>query len=290
MNNRIWTALTTPMHPNGEVDHQTLAERLKAQDEAGNGILLLGSTGEGLNLAPEERAAIVANALEQGLNVPLMVGLPGIEQSATLRWLEHLEGLKVQAYLAPVPLYAKPGPRGQYNWFKKLLDASSRSVMIYNIPGRTGAALSPWAMEKLAKHPNLWAVKESGGSLENLAAYRAAAPFVRLFCGDDGLFPEFAALRAEGLVSVAANLWPKATQEYVLKAINKKLFAKEKTLWRQSAQQLLAAGNPVTVKRLQHLIGQLPHPTCRPPLSAEEDIDEAALMETHRAIDSWFTP
>ena len=232
----LWTAIITPMLGDGEVDYPGLAKLLKEQEEAENGVLLLGSTGESLNIDENERKKILHFALDKNLNVPIMVGVGGINLKETCAWVDYLETLRVDAYLMITPLYAKPGAEGQYQWFKTLLDRSKRPVMLYNVPSRTGVSLNVKTLAKLKTHPMLWAVKEASGKTLDFKNYRKAAPEVRFYSGDDAMMPDFAKLGAKGLVSVASNVWPKETHAYVLQSLDKSLKAVK--LWKDCSNSL----------------------------------------------------
>ncbi len=112
---------------------------LKRQEEAGNGIVVLGSTGEGLALSLKEKKEIVNYTLKQSLQTPIMVGVGGFNLSETLNWLSWCEEQKnISSYLMPTPLYAKPGIKGQIAWFEALMNKVSKPCMLYNVPSRTG--------------------------------------------------------------------------------------------------------------------------------------------------------
>src|SRR5690606_30822499 len=119
------------------------------------------------------------------------------------------------------PLYAKPGAKGQIQWFKTLMDAVSRPVMLYNVPGRTAVAMSLEAVGALNSHKNFWAIKEASGSVEKMKEYLKAAGGKQVYCGDDALTPDFVQAGAVGLVSVASNAWPKETHLYVKQCLDK---------------------------------------------------------------------
>ena len=114
------------------------------------------------------------------------------------------------------PLYAKPGTAGQTNWFRTLMDQSSRPCMLYNVPGRSGVSLSLKTVENLKGHKNLWSIKASGNPLD-FQKYSSISPSISVFSGDDAMLPEYVPLNCKGLVSVAANCWQKKliyTQNY----------------------------------------------------------------------------
>jgi 4-hydroxy-tetrahydrodipicolinate synthase len=284
----LWTAIITPMQDDGCVDFESFANLLKDQNDANNGVLLLGSTGEALNLDSEEKKDILHFALEQKLNIPLMVGVGGINQKETLNWISYLESLPVHSYLLVTPPYSKPGPVGQTNWFKTLLGACTRPCVLYNVPGRTGTSLSLDSIEELKAHPLFFGIKEASGSTEDFKNYFDKAPGKTLFCGDDALLAEFSKLGARGLISVASNVWPKATRLYVDLALENKLTKEEVELWKNSSEALFLTSNPVPTKVLLKQIGKIKTSNVKPPLSNEEKFDWNKLNTVHAAITNWY--
>src|SRR5690606_19262348 len=152
------------------------------------------------------------------------------------------------AFLLVTPHYAKPGPAGQYEWFKALMDHSNLPCMLYNVPGRTAVPMAMEAVTRLNTHKNFWAIKEASGSVDKFKEYLKAAGGKPVFCGDDALMPDFALAGSCGLVSVAGNAWPKETNLYIDQCLKKTFDAKE--LWTKASNSLFVASNPVPVKRL----------------------------------------
>lgn len=282
----LWTALITPMLRDGRVDGVSLKALVKEQDSAGNGILLLGSTGESLALGEKERRDILALVLAEKPSVPLMVGVGGINLGQTKAWVEYLNTLEgLHAYLMVTPLYAKPGPRGQEAWFQSLLDVATRPVMLYNIPSRTGIPLSHGALKNLTSHPRLWAIKEASGSTEEFARYQQDAPSACFYSGDDALMPDFSSLGAKGLVSVASNVWPRETHRYVRENLEKRF--QDHALWLKASQSLFCASNPIPVKALLAHLGRIETPVLRLPLSDTDLGDTGPLLAQHKAVKNW---
>ena len=282
----LWTALITPLLANGKIDFDSLKKLLHQQEEAGNGVLILGSTGEALNLSMEEKKQILNFTLEQKLSVPLMAGVGGINLDETLHWVKYLNTLSLDCYLMVTPLYAKPGAQGQYQWFKTLLDSSSKPVMLYNIPGRAGTALNHQAVKKLNGHPNFWAIKEASGSTQEFDQYVKDAPNARVYSGDDGMMPAFTKLGAKGLVSVASNVWPQRTKNVVTSCLDGN-FTKEQ-LWEECSDSLFTYGNPVTIKGLMHKLQMIKTPFLRPPLSHQDLTDMAQLINANENVTNNF--
>ncbi|MBL6990603.1 MAG: 4-hydroxy-tetrahydrodipicolinate synthase [Bacteriovoracaceae bacterium] len=286
VNCKLWTALITPMTEDNRVDLKGLNKLLQRQVDAGNGVLLLGSTGEALNLDLYEQKEILEYIMSLRLDIPYMVGVGGINQKATTHWVEYLESLPIQCYLMVTPLYSKPGAKGQYEWFKGLLDIVTRPAMLYNIPSRTGISLSLEAIRDLQEHPMFWAIKEASGSTTEFTNYKKAAPSAQVFSGDDAMLPQYAPLGASGLVSVCANVWPMETKKYVELALKNELG--DAKLWESATRALFCASNPIPVKALMQKLELISSKVLRPPLSHLDLKEESVLLSAHESIQKWW--
>lgn len=284
----LWTALITPMNEDESVNYEDLGKLLKEQEEAKNGVLILGSTGESLNLTLNEKKEILKYVIDQNLSVPLMVGVGGAEIHGTKEWVNYLNTLPIHATLMVTPLYAKPETEGQYQWFKTLMDTCDHPVMLYNVPGRTGKSLSFDAVRRLNQHPKFWAIKEASGSVDDFKKYVENAGGKPVLSGDDGLVPAFAENGCRGLVSVASNAWPKATHEYVVQTLEKKLSKEDASLWDACSAALFCVSNPIPVKRLICEEGRISHPNLRLPLSHKDLSQAATVMEASTRINDWY--
>ena len=282
----LWTAVVTPITSQGEVDYTSLTNLVKEQCEANNGLLILGSTGEALNLSLTNKKKIVEHVLALNPSSPIMIGVGGHLLEEQMDWINWLETKSIHAYLMVTPLYAKPGPVGQYEWFKTLMDKVSKPVMLYNVPGRTAVALSEQAVEKLSTHKNFWAIKEASGSVEKFKGYLKAANGKPVFCGDDALMPDFALAGSAGLVSVASNAWPKETHLYVKQCLAKTF--DDKHLWTEASNSLFVVSNPVPVKRLLAEKGRIQTSKMVPPLSHEDMQDPTPVLKADENVKSWF--
>lgn len=282
----LYTAVVTPFLPEGGVNYAELEKILRSQERAGNGVVVLGSTGEGLALAENEKREVVSFSAGLGLSVPVLVGVGGFQLPETLEFLRFADSLPIDGYLMPVPLYSKPGAEGQAAWFLALLNAVSKPCMIYNVPSRTGAKLHPEALRRVSTHPNAWAVKEASGSVADFQGYRRAAPALNFFSGDDSLTPEFAKEGAVGLVSVAANAWPEETHRFVRLALAGKTESCIE-LWRAASESLFTASNPVPVKALMKRQGVISSASVRAPLSEKDLLSVALLEHWNNEIRAW---
>lgn len=282
----LWTALVTPFDQHGDVDYNTLTKLVSDQEAAHNGILLLGSTGEGLALTLKEQQAIVEHVCQLKPTVPLMVAVGGSNLKQQIEWVNYCNTLPIHSFLLGSPLYAKPGAIGQTHWFESLLNASAHPCMLYNVPGRSAVSIPAATIQNLQNNKNLWALKEASGSIAQFEAYRQAAPNLAIFSGDDALMPYFAQAGAKGLVSVAANAWPEQTHEFVKRSLSDQhpnLFAQ----WSSAINSLFAVANPIPVKVLMHLQGRLSSPQLRPPLTHLELTQTDCITTANNTILSW---
>ncbi len=284
---KLWTALITPLKRDGSVHYSDLEVLIKRQEEAGNGILIIGSTGEGLALSEEEKMEIVNFVSELNPDVPIMVGVGGFNLQMQVDWIKRCNGLNIDAFLLVTPLYAKPGVEGQTHWFNSLLDAAEKPCMLYNVPSRSAVKMSPEVLFRVKDHPNLWAVKEASGSISDYQQFRRSAPEIPLFSGDDALTAFFAPAGCSGLVSVASNVWPKATHLYVEKCLR----GETETLfpvWNDAVDALFSASNPVPAKLLLNENKVIETAVLKPPLIETELMDLSELIRVDREIEKWY--
>lgn len=283
----LWTALITPMYQNGNVNFSELRRLLELQEEAGNGILVIGSTGEGLALKDSEKKEIVEFMDDYNPSVPWMIGVGGFQAEKQKSWIDFGNSTGAYAFLLVNPLYAKPGSEGQYEWFTTLLNQAEKPCMIYNIPSRTGTQLTARVFKRLSNHPNCWALKEASGSINDFENFRLAAPDKPIFSGDDALMPYFANAGASGLVSVSSNVWPVATKRYVdlcLSGNVESLFP----VWKKAVSALFSASNPVPVKSLLFQKNIISSACVRSPLSLADLPSSDLLLEADAEIHNWF--
>lgn len=286
----LWTAVVTPMNDYAEIDFESLESVLKEQEVAGNGVLILGSTGEGLNLTSEEKEEVVKFTKSLDLVVPVMVGIGGFNLEAQIEFIKFCDGQNVDAFLLVNPIYAKPGKEGQYTWFKSLMVETDTPCMIYNVPSRTGVKMNPEVPAKLfSDFGNYMGLKEASGSIDEFKAFRDAAPEAPLYCGDDNLIKEFAELGAVGHVSVASNAWPAQTKKYLQLALENKL-AELFEDWVACADLLFDTPSPTPVKALLFHKGWINSDQVRLPLVRKDLTQETeeALIEADRKINQWF--
>lgn len=284
----LWTASVTPFTAKGDIDYDEMRLLADRQDKAGNGFLIIGSTGEGLALTTEEKKELVRFVSGLGLKVPVMVGVGGFNLGDQIEWIEYCNDYDIHSFLLVTPLYAKPGMLGQAHWFQQLMDHANKPCMIYNVPSRTGVALHPGALKKVAGHKRLMGVKEASGSIDKFREFYLTCPNVDLYSGDDGMMPYLGVAGANGLVSVISNIWPEATHKYVEKCIDGK--GKEcLPVWQQASKALFIASNPIPAKVYLKHKQIIKTAVLRPPLTEEDLHDIKPLIEADEAVSAWMS-
>jgi 4-hydroxy-tetrahydrodipicolinate synthase len=180
-------------------------------------VVVLGSTGEGATVEPDERRELIRRAVARGLGIPVVVGTGSNSTKAAIRMTEEAIDLGADAVLAVVPYYNKPTPDGLFAHFEAVARAArGKPVIVYNVPSRTGLNLAPPVLNRLWSIENITAVKESSGNLSQIGEICRTLPEGKtVLSGDDGLALPAIAVGAEGLVSVAANVLPRRMKALV---------------------------------------------------------------------------
>ncbi|MFN2315758.1 MAG: 4-hydroxy-tetrahydrodipicolinate synthase [Gemmatimonadales bacterium] len=206
------TAIVTPFQDDGSLDLPALRALVDWQIEEGISYLVAcGSTGEAQTLTPDERVQVVATVIEQAAGrVPVMAGATDNDTRRAVEETRRMCGLGVSFILSAGPYYNKPTQEGLFRHFTAVADASTVPVCLYNVPGRSAVNLLPETVLRLTPHPNIAAIKEASGSVEQAMHIIQDRPdgFLVL-SGEDSLAVSLIAVGANGLISVASNEIPK---------------------------------------------------------------------------------
>ena len=204
----LGTALVTPFK-NGAVDWESYRALVARQVAAGVDFLVpLGSTAETPCLEDDEKVRLLAMTRE-AFSGTVVVGVGTNSLQATLRNIRLLEPYGADAWLVVVPYYNKPTQEGMYQYFKAVAESTDKAVILYNVPGRTGSNIKPETVLRLTRIPNIIAIKEASGDVNQILKIRREAPadFTVLSGNDDQTLP-LVASGCNGVISVASNLAP----------------------------------------------------------------------------------
>jgi 4-hydroxy-tetrahydrodipicolinate synthase len=217
------TALVTPFRADGAIDEPALHAQVNAQVEAGIGLLIAcGTTGEAPTLTEVEWLQVIEATIAASAGRAIV--LAGCTHNSTAEAVKRVEMLNgvpgLGGVLSANPYYNRPGQQGQYEHFRAIAEASELPVMLYNIPGRTGANLEPATVLRLAEMPKVVGIKESSGNVVQITELLTQVPrSFKVFCGDDALTLPVLALGGAGLISVASNVIPGQMAEMVRAAL-----------------------------------------------------------------------
>jgi 4-hydroxy-tetrahydrodipicolinate synthase len=207
------TALVTPFHQDGSVDDAALRSLVAWQVESGIDFLVpCGTTGETPTLTHDEWLCVIDTTIEAVAGrVPIVAGATSNStHDAVEKAKEVATRSGVDAILTASPYYNKPTQEGQYRHFKAIAEAvGDKPIILYNVPGRTGANLEPATLARLAEIPNIVGVKEASGNMTQIAEAINSVPETFLvFSGDDSVTLPVISLGGVGVVSVASNEIP----------------------------------------------------------------------------------
>ena len=207
------TALVTPFDKEGNVDYEAFAALVDRQVAGGVDFLVpLGTTGETPALTDKEKVELLRITKEHAGGLPVMPGIGSNSLEGTLRNLRLLAPLKPDALLVVVPFYNKPTQEGMFRYFQAVAAETTIPVIIYNVPGRTGANMLPDTVIRLATEvPGIAGIKEASGNYAQASEIIRRAPEgFAVLSGDDDLTFALMATGAHGVISVASNVLPGA--------------------------------------------------------------------------------
>lgn len=272
-------ALVTPFKNDMQVDYAALENIVNHVINNGVDFLVaLGTTSESAVLTEEEKARVVETIVNTNNGrVHLMLGLGGNNTAALLQQLKQQAFRGITGILSVVPFYNKPQQQGIKAHFTAIADISRVPVILYNVPSRTSQNMTAKTCLELAKHPNIVAVKEASGDLQQLMTILRDKPDnFSVLSGDDALTMPLIALGADGVISVAANAYTRDFSEMV-KLQRAGETAKARALHYKMLELtnlLFEDGNPAGVKALLNLMGLCEDVLRLPLVSMRSDLKE----------------
>jgi 4-hydroxy-tetrahydrodipicolinate synthase len=252
------TAMVTPFR-DGKVDENRLREQIEYQINQGiDGLVPVGTTGESPTLDfPEHERVIELTVQVAKRKVPVIAGVGGNATTEALELHGFAKKVGADAGLSVNPYYNKPTQEGLYRHFMTLADKVDLPIVLYNIPGRTGVTMSAQTVARLAKHPNIIAIKEATGSLD-MASEIMSECDLPIVSGDDSLTLPLMSIGGVGVISVASNLLPAQIKKMTQLAANGN-FAEAANIHRRLfplIKSLFLDGNPVGVKYAMKIAGR----------------------------------
>ncbi len=276
-------ALVTPMLDSGEIDYDSYTRLLDWHlEQKTDGIALLGTTGEAASITNHERKRLIELSVTHLRGrIPLMVGTGTHSTAASIAYTQEAKQLGADAALLVTPYYNKPTQAGLYQHFKTIAESVPLPQIVYNVPARTACDLLPETLIKLAKISNIVAVKDATGDISRVKKILATECEIDILSGDDASALALMLAGGKGVISVAANIAPKAchtlcaaalagdteqahTIDQQLKPLYSALFVESSPIpikWALLQMQKIAAGIrlPLTPldEKFQHSLQQL---------------------------------
>jgi 4-hydroxy-tetrahydrodipicolinate synthase len=276
-------ALATPFTAAGEVDLPAFRKLVRHVVGGGvNTLVPLGTTGEASTLLEEERDAIIEACLEESSGHPVVVGTGHNATRQAAAMTKRAQQLGAAGALVVTPYYNKPSLEGLVAHYAAIAEAAPGLPLVaYNVPGRTGLNVTPAMLARLWENPQVVAVKESSGSLAQIAEVARLLPRGKtLLSGDDNLALAAIAVGASGLVSVLGNVLPRETAAMVQAALQgngvEALRLHQQLLPLMDA--LFVESNPIPLKAALKLLG-LGEDVVRLPLAAASAATRTRVAE-----------
>jgi len=267
-------ALITPFQ-DGEIDFETFEELIEFQLECGiDGIVPVGTTGESPTLSYEEHKKVIERVVKVvGGQVPVIAGAGANSTAEAIELTAFARKVGADATLQVGPYYNKPMQEGFYQHFKAIAENVDLPVVLYNIPGRCGAGMTPETIARLAEIENIVAIKEATGSLDQ-ASEIATRCDITIISGDDSLTLPLASVGGKGVISVVANIVPadvKAMTDLILEGDFVSALKWHKKLFALSKGMLTLATNPIPVKAAMAILNRASEELRLPMTPLEED-------------------
>ncbi|MEY8354545.1 4-hydroxy-tetrahydrodipicolinate synthase [Lachnospiraceae bacterium 54-53] len=281
-------AIVTPMDEHGDVDFKAMEKLLKFQLENGtDGIVVNGTTGESATLEEKEKLELIEFVVHYvNHRVPVIMGTGSNCTSHSVRLSRKAQALGASALLLVTPYYNKSSQHGLVEHFTAVADSVDIPIILYNVPTRTGININPETYRELSDHPNIRAIKESGGNISQIAKTMSlCGGRLDLYSGNDDQTVPLLSLGGKGVISVLANIMPFEThmmcQYYFDGEIEKSRDMQLELLDMMNA--LFMDVNPVPVKAAMSILG-LCEENYRLPLTrmkAEEKEKLKRIMESY---------
>jgi 4-hydroxy-tetrahydrodipicolinate synthase len=276
------TALVTPFR-DGQISYIDLKKLIAHQIKNGiNGLVPVGTTGESPTLSYDEHLEVIRFVISEARGrVPVVAGTGSNSTHEAIELTKLSHDAKADAMLVVAPYYNKPSQEGLYRHFCAIAEVTDKPIILYSIPGRCGIDISVGVVERLrAKYAHVAWIKEAGGSVDRVDQFKQAlGDAVVVLSGDDSLTLPFMSVGAEGVISVASNLYAREIGQMVKLArgndfsraakIHRKLYPAFKALFIEP--------NPVPIKAALVRAGIISSGEVRSPLCGMSAANAKAL-------------
>ena len=279
------TAIVTPLGENG-VDYESFGRLIEWQiSQKIDAIVVAGTTGEGSTLTDEEHRSVLKFAVDKiGGRVPVIAGTGSNDAAYAVDLTKYACSIGADAMLVVTPYYNKATQNGLIKTFTTVADASSKPIILYNVPSRTGCNILPKTCAVLAEHPNIVAIKEACGNISQIAETAALVKDnMDIYSGNDDQIVPILSLGGKGVISVLSNVFPAETSE-MCKAFFRGEVEKSRNMQLDMLDlinALFCEVNPIPVKAAMSAMGFCEN-YMRLPLTPMEEEHKNSLLEIMR--------
>jgi 4-hydroxy-tetrahydrodipicolinate synthase len=275
-------ALVTPFQ-DGEIDWRTLDELVDFQLENGiDGIVPVGTTGESPTLTHDEHKKVIERVVKAaGGQVPVVAGAGSNSTAEAIDLAAFARKVGADATLQVDPYYNKPTQEGFYQHFKAVAEEVDLPIVLYDIPGRCGAGMTPDTVVRLAEVENIVAIKDATGKLDHVSEIATRCDLTVL-SGDDSMTLPIASVGGKGVVSVVANIVPadvKAMTDLILEGDFTSALKWHKKLFALCRNLLSLATNPIPIKAAMSILNMASE-EMRLPMTPMDESKKAILHQT----------
>lgn len=283
----VATALITPLDENG-IRYEDFGRLIDWQIESGiNALVVCGTTGESSTLTDEEHRDAIAYAVKRTAGrVPVIAGTGSNDTAYALDLTKFACDAGADGVLVVTPYYNKATQKGLIQTFSQIADVSTKPVILYNVPSRTGVNIEPSTYAALADHENIVAIKEANGNLSKIVeAFSLVGDKLDIYSGNDDQIVPILAMGGQGVISVLSNVIPTETV-----AICDKFFAGDvasaarmQCKYHELISALFCEVNPIPVKAAMSMLGFCPD-YLRLPLTSMEDGNRQRLKKAMQEL------
>lgn len=282
----VATALITPLNESG-IDFSAFARLIDWQIAEGVAALVIaGTTGEGSTLTDEEHRAAVRFAVEHTAGrVPVIAGTGSNDTAYAVDLTKYCCEVGADAMLVVTPYYNKATQNGLIKMYTTIADASTKPLILYNVPSRTGVNIQPKTCAALADHPNIAAIKEASGNISQIVELASlVGDRMDIYSGNDDQITPILAMGGAGVISVLSNVLPRRTTEICDRFFNGDVAGSAELQCEllPLINALFSEVNPIPVKAAMAAMGWCEN-YLRLPLTPMEPEHERVLLDLMRA-------
>lgn len=265
-------AIATPFNEDGTVDWKSLKNLINWQiDESTDAIVIVGTTGEASTLYDEEHLEVIDFAVKHTAGrVPVIAGVGSNHTEHGIKLSKGAQKSGADALLHVTPYYNKTSRQGLMDHMLAMADNVDIPILLYSVAGRTGMNITSDVCAELAKHPNIVGIKEASGNISQVAEISRSTPDdFDLYSGNDDMIVPLLSVGGKGVISVLANVAPKATHDMVMSFLNgdTKTSCDLQLKYKPLIDALFIEVNPIPVKAALYMMGKCGYnyrmPLCR---------------------------